>query len=212
MEKVASAFISDDKGLENIVYSIEDSPFGLSMGGWTARWWQWLVSIQKDKSPCLDDVGSKFDPVQQYSDVIFMASTFGGLTERTYCIPKEKSILLPIMNFATSFIESPNLKTEADLISAAERHVGNMKHKSAVIDGRDVSEIEKFRIRSPIFELTYPENNAFDLRPGSSKAISDGYWIFLKPLSYGKHIIQVYGSCSSGKTVIGAKLNLHIGN
>jgi hypothetical protein len=38
--------------------------------------------------------------------------------------------------------------------------------------------------------LTFPENNIAGLMPQTSKAVSDGFWVLLEPLSPGRHDIH----------------------
>jgi hypothetical protein len=44
-----------------------------------------------------------------------------------------------------------------------------------------------------MFNVTLPENNALGLKPQTSPALSDGYWVFL-PLPPGSHTIHASGS------------------
>ena len=43
------------------------------------------------------------------------------------------------------------------------------------------------------FDLDFPENNVYDVQPGITRLVCDGYWIFLEPLSSGKHHIEFMG-------------------
>ena len=53
--------------------------------------------------------------------------------------------------------------------------------------------IKPQRILSPIFNLDFPENNVYDIQPGSTRSVCDGYWIFLEPLQRGRHYIEFMG-------------------
>jgi hypothetical protein len=64
------------------------------------------------------------------------------------------------------------------------------------IDGQNISEteLEKYRIQSPPFNFTLPENNILELpKDTSTVAVSDGNWVFLRPLSPGAHEISFRG-------------------
>ena len=41
--------------------------------------------------------------------------------------------------------------------------------------------------------MSFPSDNLWNVRPGPTKAVSDGYWVFLKPLNEGDHIIEFHG-------------------
>ena len=185
---------------QKFLLSREQKPLGRTWEDWTIEWWQWVLSIEKDKNPGIDTTGSKFNPHQPYGNVIFLVGTFEGNAERSYVIPKGKNIFFPIINFITSYTEEPDLKTESQLIARATQDIDSIVNKRLIIDGFDLGDVEKYRIRSPVFDLTFPENNVFDFKPGPTKAISDGYWIFLRPLTFGRHDIYASGSCYYGKT------------
>jgi hypothetical protein len=193
----------------SLVYSIEDKPFGLTWADWTCRWWQWLLSIPKEKNPVLGNIQDNFY-LNQRREVIFLVGTLGGAAERRYIIPSDKPALFPIINFITSFVEEPDLKTDFDLILRAKKDIDDIVKKQAVIDGVNLQDIEKYRIRSSVFELRYAENNVFELPSVSTRAISDGYWVFLKPLRPGLHHIYAAGSCSSGKTKVDITWHLDV--
>ena len=44
---------------------------------------------------------------------------------------------------------------------------------------------------SDIFNMTVPEDNFLDLKPGQWKAGSGGYFAFLKPLPVGNHNVSI---------------------
>ena len=133
---------------------------------------------------------------------MFLVGTYGGSADRSFSIPECKSLLFPIINFTTSYAEEPALKTESELILRAKKDIDDITYKEASIDGIKLKNVDKYRIASQPFDMTFPENNVFGARPGPTRAVSDGYWIFLKPLSLGKHTIRAAGSCSSGKTKV----------
>ena len=66
-----------------------------------------------------------------------------------------------------------------------------------------------FRIQSPFIDIMLPENNILDISPGITRVISEGYWIFLKPLQRNTSI-STFGSCSSGATRIGVDYTIII--
>ena len=71
------------------------------------------------------------------------------------------------------------------------------------IDGQDFSEIEleKYRIQSPAFNFTLHEDNILDLPENTTtSAVSDGNWVFLKPVSLGRHEISFRGNINSSTT------------
>lgn len=60
--------------------------------------------------------------------------------------------------------------------------------------------LEKFRIQSPLFNVTFPENNVFGGKPGFTPMLSDGWWILLEPLPPGKHELHFSGTIPDNPT------------
>ena len=60
----------------------------------------------------------------------------------------------------------------------------------ASINNVPLKNLEKYEVRSPLFNITIPEDNVFGSPPGTSGVIADGYWAFLEPLPAGKHKIS----------------------
>ena len=64
------------------------------------------------------------------------------------------------------------------------------------IDGFKVKNLEQYRIDSPFggFTFTAVEGNPVAIPPGTGTGVSDGFWILLKPLKLGEHIISFSGA------------------
>jgi hypothetical protein len=60
-----------------------------------------------------------------------------------------------------------------------------------------------YRFQSPLFNLTYPENNIAGVAPQTAKAVSDGFWILLEPPSPGSHEIH-FKAALGDPTAIGS--------
>ncbi|MPZ06252.1 MAG: hypothetical protein GEU26_07520 [Nitrososphaeraceae archaeon] len=122
---------------------------------------------------------------------------------RECAVPIGKAILLPILNSECSFAEFPQLQTVDELRMCAKAFQDQVTQLHFSIDGQDISEIEleKYRIQSPPFYFTLPENNILDLPENTTtSAVSDGNWVFLKPLSLGRHEISFSGNINSSTT------------
>jgi hypothetical protein len=192
------------------MYSLNERPFGKSWQEWTALWWQWFFSIPKENHPAYDDTGERWNVDQDDPNVLFLAGTTAGKAERTITIPAGKAVLFPVINFAISYSEDPGLRTEAELITLAESNIDDIVKKEADIDGADLLISEKHRVRSKPFNFSFPTNNIYGVRDGSTRGVGDGYWIFLKPLCPSKHNIRTSGSCLSGRIQIDVNIELII--
>ena len=175
------------------LFPIDSSPYGTSYPEWTAKWWQWVISIPKQDNPNLDVTGEKCGIMQTDPNVMFLAPTFGGSAERDCDIPQGKAILVPILTGECDHLSDPAIKTESGLKQCA-LSVNEGGVVKASLDGTSISNISRYRVQSPLFEFTIPADNAFGEGPtGTTKAIADGYWIFLKPLTPGRHQLEFSG-------------------
>jgi hypothetical protein len=175
------------------VYSPDSKPYGMTYPEWTSKWWQWLVSIPEHNSPAADDTGKNCDQ-KQNGPVWFLAGTTGGAAERTCSIPAGKAILFPIVNSECSYLEFPAIKSLPELIKCARADNDRTTNLRATVDGVSLQQLaEKYRILSPFFGITFPQNNLLGAPPGNTQMISDGFWVFLQPLAIGKHEIHFSG-------------------
>jgi hypothetical protein len=50
--------------------------------------------------------------------------------------------------------------------------------------------LEQYRTQSGFFNITIPEDNIYDSSPGTFRALTDGFFVFLEPLPPGKHDVH----------------------
>jgi hypothetical protein len=172
------------------VYAIDSKPFGKSYGEWIAGFFNWTAQIPAQVHPT-----SAYTPeicsINQNGPVWFLAEAFEGTHNRTCTIPSDKAILLPTMSGIewTDSADNPPRTYEEMLgmvMSGNEEYV----EFSAKLDGREIKNLDKYRAQSPLFDLKMVENNIWDGRPGVWKAVADGYFVFLEPLSVGNHTLE----------------------
>jgi hypothetical protein len=89
------------------------------------------------------------------------------------------------------------------LCSFARADVDKIAKLNVTIDGKSLPDLKKFRVESPPFDVTHPEDNIWGVKGGPTRAAGDGYWLFMKPLPQGNHQIQFGGSCLAGTINIG---------
>jgi hypothetical protein len=171
------------------VFPPDSEPYGLTYGEWTAKWWQWAFSMPETDNPTIDDTG-KNCANNQSGPVWFLAGTGGGAVTRECTIPSDKGILIPIINVACDSATDPALDTEAELRSCAKADQDTVIGKEITVDGVNVGNLDSYRFQSPVFNLTFPENNIAGVAPQTARAVSDGFWILLEPLSSGSHEIH----------------------
>lgn len=174
------------------IYSAYDNPYGMSYGKWTARWWEWAYSIPLKINPAYDNTG-KLCSINQTSPVWFLPGTYGHEVVRKCTLTNNTSILFPILNSECSYAEFPYLKNETQLRDCAKAEQDKINSLEASIDGIKLANLNQYRIQSPLFNFTLPEDNILHLKPQTTQAVSDGNWIFLRPLSIGNHTISFRG-------------------
>ncbi|CAN5387294.1 hypothetical protein BH18THE2_BH18THE2_24620 [soil metagenome] len=181
-----------------LLYDRKEEPFGKSWEEWVIKWCRWLLSIPKRINPCLDLTG-KYCSVNQYEkDVWFLAGTFGNIFRVTrHCtVPDGKSVFFPILVKEDSFIEDTDLKTEVELIRRCRDATARVISMEATLDGTVVAHLENYRVQSSVFDLIFPEENIYDVKPGQTRSVCDGFWLFMKPLETGKHTVNFKGETS----------------
>jgi hypothetical protein len=182
------------------IYTSDSKPYGHPYGYWTSNWWQWLYGIPKDHNPGYDKTGENCNQYQS-GPVWYLAGVFGnghgGSAELLCTIPAGKSILFPIIDWECSYAENglgqDNYTTAEGLRACAKSGMDKVFHLSASIDGVEVKDLQKYRVLSPLYNLTLPKNNVLGVKSGVTQSINDGFYIFLPPLSPGKHEITFRG-------------------
>jgi hypothetical protein len=176
------------------IYPIDSKPYGLTYKEWTAKWWQWVLSIPTENNPLPDDTGKNCGQNQNNPNVWFLAGTAGGSAERTCTIPSGKAILLPVLNAECSYAEYPEYKSESELrFCSGTFFLTQPSNMQVTVDGVKLEDLDKYRVQSALFNLDLPKNNIYGVKAGPTQAVSDGYWILLQPLSEGKHEISFGG-------------------
>jgi hypothetical protein len=167
-----------------------------------------MLSIPRKENPCLDETGKYCSINQNNKNVWFLAGTFGNIitVKRKCIIPVGKAIFFPLLVKEDSFAEDSDLKTETELIKRSRDATDKVLHMEAtidrnkVIDERRADQLEKYRVQSEVFDLVFPEGNIYDVRPGLTRSVCDGFWLFIKPLSLGKHKIRFKGETLLAET------------
>jgi hypothetical protein len=184
------------------VFPPDSRPYNLTYADWSAKWWQWALSIPANINPLLDQTGENCD-VNQSGPVWFLAGTQGGPAERRCTIPEGMAIFFPIINGYGSYAENPLVKTESELRALIKSTFDQVRVVEATVDGVKLENLENYRMQSPLFNFTYSENNIGGVPPGPSQAVSEGYWVMLHPLAAGEHTIHFRGGVVD-PTVTGA--------
>ena len=182
------------------VFALDSKPYGSSYEDWTIKFWQWLLSISSDRNPITDTTGELCGENQNSTlPVFFLAFSGGGSAIRTCDVPAAKAILVPINVVECSFFDLPAAKTEEELHTCAEEDESSNPGLFLSVDGKEFKDLEKYRVHSRVFDVNFAEN-PIGGKPGPDRAVSDGYWVILEPLSPGKHDIHFKASLTNPTT------------
>lgn len=190
------------------VFPIQSHPYGQTYGQWSVRWWQFAFQQTTLDICATDKAGSK---------VTFLAGTPGGPVTNSCTVPSGNAIMFPIFNVEWSLAEAiaqqqatpgqscllpgqPNGTSDAALQACATAQANNALASNASleadVDGVTLQNLPNYRAVSPPFDFTTVAGNPFGLCPVdgpcplTSRAVADGFWIILTPLSPGAHTIH----------------------
>jgi hypothetical protein len=205
-----------DQGISNNnkieYYTFNDSPYRVSYGKWTVRWWKWCFSIERNRNPTTDDTGA-FCCEGQERPVWFLAGTWvseeRNFPHRKCTIPSDVSILFPIINCEENPLEYPHLKTDEEMKNSLDADMNTVLKRECFVDNVPVPP-EKVQSVPEFFDIRIHSDMGLNGRGGVTKMTSDGYWVFLKPLSPGIHSISLEGSYQNGKLFSGASYELTV--
>ncbi|MEF8728747.1 MAG: PEP-CTERM sorting domain-containing protein [Accumulibacter sp.] len=169
---------------------------GKTIGEWSAAWWQWAFSRGPVDNPFTDGSQAAADNGQA-GPVYFLAGTPGGTATRSFNVPADKYLLVPLINAECSDLEG-NGNDDAALRACASGLID-------LVDGLTASGIVfsgtafDYRESSPgTFSFTAVPGNAFGVGPGAaSMAVADGYYMMLAPVGPGRQTIEYGGKVSA---------------
>ncbi len=198
------------------VFPINSAPYGKTYGEWSAKWWQWDLSLPATAHPLFDTAdcsAGQSGPVWFLGgkSCSFPAPPEGcnaNLAVRSCAVPAGKALFFPIVNTEDSVIEEnhgfgcgPTNPTEADLRSCAAFIINGVTDLLCEIDGRSVHNLDSFRVQSPLFQFTLASHDNLLAAVGetgtpdgaTSLSVSDGVYVMLTPLPAGPHTLHFHG-------------------
>jgi hypothetical protein len=180
---LASAEVTDPR-----VYSTNSAPYGIPYNQWPSKWWQWTQSIPEPVHP-REHPSEQNCKVGQQGPVWFLADLLSGRQERTCTIPASKSILVSLVGGFCG-ADSPGVTDDNSLRQCAKAG-DDYATMQVTLDGKEIKNINQNRIQYGPFMITYGNNNIYKHKPVTVKGYLDGYYLFLKPLAAGQHILDL---------------------
>ena len=202
------------------VAPVQSNPYGASYSEWSARWWQYALSIPTDQSPFLDSTGANFAVGQSgkvwfLSGVIVFTSPGQPLPPgqvntvvRNVTLPSGTSLFFPVLNSEQDNLVpgGPNTRYTVDQLRAfAQQSMATAENMQVQVDGRSIAGLSQYEVTSPVFSYHLPDNNIDTFLTGVnvpaqtvSPAVSDGVYVMLRPLPVGQHTIHFSGDFGPG--------------
>lgn len=180
---------------------------GKSYAQLASEWSQWLITEPIATNPAFDPDG-RYCGLNQQGKVWFLASTFEGVAARTCEIPARKALFLSLGGVYVSF--APEFPDPASACAGLGTTVDQVRCDvnagpptspgttfTVTLDGQPIGDLYAFRAQSPQGGFTLDiANDSFltdlGLTPGKRQpAVADGYFLFLKPLKPGEHLLRL---------------------
>jgi hypothetical protein len=211
MALIMSTSVAFAQTLNPGVVPINGQVGGLTYGQWSARWWQYAYSVTTFARCRAEPSGPMW--------FLAGAAKRRGIAVRSCIVPSGRNIMFPVFNAEWSVAEAqaqqmvtptqsclipdqPNGTSDADLLACATAQANQAldvdlgASLEADVDGVTLQNLLNFRAVSPPFTFTTVGGNPFRLCPAdgscplTSRAVADGFWIILTPLSPGMHTIH----------------------
>lgn len=172
----------------------DSTPAGVTGKELVGKWWTWWMGIPNDTHPLKKYADAQRCSVMQNGPVWFLPDVLPGVGTVNYIcnVPLGKDIMLPLTTTICQTGVEGNL-TDKELADCADNILTPVSNIEATVDGKKV-EINGSLVKTDFFNVTFPENpiDIFGpIKPGTSKAIATGYFLFLNDMTPGKHKIDL---------------------
>lgn len=164
-----------------------------TLSQFTTEWWQWALSQPNSTNPVRDRTGAHCG-AGQAGPVWFLAGGFGSSKIRRTCtVPAGKALFFPIINMVYLPPRQDSAYSCAEAKVDAALNNDTAINLFAELDGAPIQNVKQHRISSETCFDAYARIPA-PYRPYNAyPSASDGYWLLLKPLKPGRHLLKFGG-------------------
>jgi hypothetical protein len=191
------------QGIDPYTFPVNSSPYGTLFKDWVAKWSAWQNTIPKSQNWNFQNApGVKYVPedcsyLQNPASPVFLlpyvGAERGSVATMTCNVPHNKAMLINI-DGGTSDYSDPTVKTKtpAELIRLVTKSNIYPNSFGITLDGHPLAltNDEAYKVQTGLFNLTLPANNLWGEPAGPDQAITQGWWVMLKPLPPGQHTVH----------------------
>jgi len=170
----------------------DESFAGVTRGEWSARWAQWAFSLPPEANPNFDPTGEQCG-YGQSGPVFFLPAAFVPEPyDRTCVVPAGTALYIAVGGASCTTVEPPPYfgRNEEELRACAAAQAYTVPHQ-ITIDGQDVPNLEAYRTNSPLFTMTFEEDNFLGVPPGVALSVAEGASLLIAPPPPGEYEITV---------------------
>jgi hypothetical protein len=196
---------------DDYVYPADSVINGETFGDFARDWWIWALGIDVSTNPIFDGPCDQDQP----TSVFYLAGNTGGSTTRSCTVPSTAPLFFPILNeFTTECVETSNCPADPDgqLLTDVTNYYNTYPVLSMKleIDGVSLADLSQYFAQTDIWND--PRTNDPNTQPfynqctgpiGANQcgvsvgaprhAAANGYWIMMKPLAPGSHVVHFVG-------------------
>ena len=210
--------VSQAFGINAEFFSNDDNPFGISNSDWVAKFWNWDFSIPIDSQTNtfagLEDNGCLMH--RENSMVMLVDTAAGGIWKQKCTVSHTEGILIPIWtgecDQALKGFESYSFRQLSECARAYDLGIikGQVKIDNIPVATLDIIDYKTnamnnvTEVYTKQFDATVPkDSHLLSERYGTFPAAAHGWFVFLKPLQPGDHIVY-YQNSVEATTLSGA--------
>ncbi len=187
------AVLSPSVAQTGIVVPPTEPVAGISQADWSKAWWQWAGSFDQADSPVADRTGVNCH-LKQNGAVWFLAGTYGTRrTIRNCTVPRDKYVFFPLINY----VVMPETNVEANCVACCISFTQSAKSITdrpsdliVDLDGQRIEDLASHRqATTQCFDMGALAEPKYRIFPSAA----NGYYVMLRPLSPGKHVLNFGG-------------------
>lgn len=189
-----------------------------------AAWVSWVMALPYSTGPTSDPTGAAC-AADQSGKNWYLAGTAGGTAERACDVPAGKHLVFPLLNWVAAFFPEiyPDDDAVAQGVSEMLAAAGTLPEEvcslTLKIDGVDA--LAQFDVPTDLFNVT-DKSFAIEMNDdnfassegfagGPMTAITAGYYVRLKPLAPGDHVLEFGGAlCTNGEVYFETHTTYHL--